>query len=147
MDAQELETSIGGNYSLQAQTFLMPLARLYLNRIGFPFPDGVVPEIAAGLAAYGRTGELQKLQMYSEMMILPSSWPEAIQQRIKWEDYSEEIANNLSLKTRFLMTEKELEAKQEAAQKAQQQQLQQETAANAIPKMLQDTNTKQLEQE
>lgn len=62
--AQELETALGGMYSLLAQELQMPIARRYLHIMRnelVPLPEGTVePQIVTGLAALGRYTDVQK---------------------------------------------------------------------------------------
>jgi len=139
IDAQELEVSMGGNYSGLGQKWLTPMAKLYLHRIGFPFPGGVVPTIVSGLESFGLTGELEKLYQWSEIMQLPNTWPEALQSDIKFDDYARLAAANLSMKLPFLMTKEEKIAKQQAQQAQQDGDLVKETVANTAPKVIEQS--------
>lgn len=111
-----------------------PLAMLYLNRVGFPLPnDSVIPNIITGLEAFGKTGELDKLKQYTEMMQLPRTWPEPVQARVKWDVYSREIAAGLSMKLPFMMTDEEWKEEQARIAKAREQEQMAEAAKNAAP--------------
>lgn len=132
IDAQELETSLGGVYSLLAQTMQTPLALLYLNRVGFPLPEGsVLPNIITGLEAFGKMGDLDKIKQYTEMMQLPQLWPPQIQEATNFVIYSREVAAGLSMKMPWQLTEEEVQANREAAAKAQQEQKMGEAAMQA----------------
>lgn len=123
IDAQELETSLGGVYSLLAQTMQSPLAYRYLKEVGFPLPkEFVLPQIVTGLAALGRVGDLDKIKQFTEMMQLPQAWPLPVQERTKWDVYAREVAAGLSMKMPWMMTDEEWKAKQEELAKQQQQQ-------------------------
>lgn len=135
LDAQELETSLGGIYSLLAQTFSTPMALLYLDRIGFPFPDNIVPNIVTGLAAFGKAGDLDKIHQYSEMMALPSTWPPQVLARTKMDVYSREVAANLSMKLPWAMTDDEWEIEEKRISDQQQQQALQEGGIKAAPEL------------
>jgi len=114
-----------------------PLALLYLKRVGFPLPDGsVLPDIVTGLDAFGKAGELDKLNQFTEMMQLPQAWPEGVQARVKWDIYAREIAASLSMKLPFMMSDEEWQAKQEAQAQAQQQQTMGEAAVAAAPELV-----------
>jgi hypothetical protein len=65
--AQQLEDSLGGIYSVLAQSFQMPLARRYLKRMSSTgeipkFPTSVEVMITTGFEALGRGHDLAKLQ-------------------------------------------------------------------------------------
>lgn len=139
LDAQELEVSLGGVYSLLAQTFQTPLAGLYLKRVGFPLPeDSVIPNIVTGLEAFGKSGDLDKLKQFTEMMQLPQTWPVGVQDRIKWDIYSREIAVSLSMKLSFMMTDEEYQAKQEALAKQQESAAAMELAKASAPALIKE---------
>jgi len=133
IDAQEMEISLGGAYSLLAQTYQHPLTNLYLQRIGFPLFEKVVPTIVTGLAALGKVGDLDKLQQFTELMQMPQTWPLPVQDRVKWHTYAREVAAGLSMKLSFMMTDEEYAKKQAAEKKAQQNQAVQDAAVNAAP--------------
>jgi hypothetical protein len=141
IDAQELETSLGGVYTLLAQTMQSPLAKIYLKQIGFPFPDQVIPEIVTGLAALGKVGDLDKIKQFTEMMQLPQTWPLPVQERTKWDVYAKEVAAGLSMEMPWMMTDEEYQDKQQAQAQAQQAQTMTDAMAGAAekagPEMLQ----------
>jgi DNA-directed RNA polymerase subunit N (RpoN/RPB10) len=135
IDAQELETSLGGVYTLLAQTMQSPLARRYLKSVGFPLPqEKVIPQIVTGLSALGRVGDLDKIKQFTEMMQLPQVWPAPVQQRTKWDVYAREVAAGLSMKMPWMMTDEEWEAQQKKESQAQQAGLAAEALAGAAEK-------------
>lgn len=137
LDAQELETSLGGVYSLLAQTLQRPFAWLLLKRVGFPVPDSMVlPSILTGLEALGRAGDLDKIMQFTEMMQLPQSWPEQLQQRTKFDVFAREVAASLSMEMQWMMSDEEWAQKQQALQQQQQQQMMAEQASKAIPNVI-----------
>jgi len=137
IDAQELETSLGGVYSLLAQTMQSPLALLYLKRVGFPLPDGtVLPNIITGLEAFGKIGDLDKIKQYTEMMQLPQMWPAQVQEGTDFLVYSREVAAALSMKMPWTLSEEQLQAKRQAQAEAQQQQQMAEAGINAAPELV-----------
>lgn len=137
LDAQELEISLGGVYSLLAQTMQTPLAYLYLKRVGFPLEDeAVVPNIVTGLDSLGKAGDLDKIKQYTEMMQMPQAWPEAVQKRTKFDIYSREVAASLSLELPWQMTDDEWKEYQEEIKQSQQEGAMQEAAVKAAPQLL-----------
>lgn len=139
IDAQELETSLGGAYSLLAQTMQGPLALLYLDRVGFPLSgEHVIPTIITGLESLGKIGELDKLRQFTEFMQLPQAWPQAVQDRTNWDDYSRNIAAFLSMKLDFLMSDEEYQRKMAAIQQQQQQAQIMEVAKTAAPAIIKE---------
>ncbi len=146
MDAQELETSLGGVYSLLAQTFQTPLAYLYLERVGFPLDGTVVLNIITGLGAFGKAGDLDKLKQFTEMMQLPQIWPEGVQERVKWNIYAREIAVSLSMKLPFMMSDEEWQGKQDAIAKARQEEQMAEVAKSAAPAIVKEGGYQDLKE-
>jgi len=135
IDAQELETSLGGVYSLLAQTMQAPLAYRYLKEVGFPLPkEDVIPQIVTGLAALGRIGDLDKIKQFTELMQLPQTWPEPVQRRTKWDVYAREVAAGLSMKMPWMMSEDEWQEKVKAEQQAQQQQAMMQAGTEMVGK-------------
>jgi hypothetical protein len=135
IDAQELETSLGGVYTLLAQTMQSPLAYRYLKAVDFPLSEEqVIPQIVTGLAALGKIGDLDKIKQFTEMMQLPQTWPEPVQARTKWDVYAREVAAGLSMKLPWIMTDEEWQAKQQAQAQAQQEQLAAQAMAGAAEK-------------
>jgi hypothetical protein len=140
-NAQELETSLGGVYSLLSQTLQVPLAYLYLRRVNFPLLRGIVmPKILTGLEAFGKINDLDKLMQFTEMMQLPQTWPAGLQERVKWDDFAKQIASNLSMKLDFMMDEEEFAQYIQQKQAQQQQAMIQEAAVKAAPQIAKNTN-------
>lgn len=139
LDAQELETSLGGAYSLLAQTLQRPFAWLLLRRVGFPVPEEMVsPSILTGLEALGRSGDLDKIAQFTELMQQPNTWPESVQRRTKFDIYAREVAASLSMQTPWLMTDEEYAALQQQEQQAAQQQMLMQEASKAAPNVIED---------
>jgi len=137
LDAQELETSLGGVYSLLAQTLQRPFAWLLLRRVGFPVPEEmVIPSILTGLEALGRAGDLNKIAQFTELMQLPQTWPQSVQERTKFDVYAREIAASLSMEMNWMMSDEEYQQmKQAQAEQMQNQQLMKE-ASKAAPDVI-----------
>lgn len=129
--ANELETTLGGLYSILSQEFQLP----YINRKILqmqkqkklePFPKDVVqPVIVTGLEALGRGNDLSKLDLFLQgmMNIIP---PEVIAQYVNIGDYVKRRATAVGIDTEGLIKTEEQMA-QEAAQAQQQVQQQQLT--------------------
>lgn len=139
MDANELETSHGGIYSSLAETWQVPMAMLLLTMVNAGLGSGMItPSILTGLEALGRIGDLEKLNQFSEMMALPASWPQGVQARMKWGDFSRTVSAAISMDTPWLMTDKEFAAAQAAQVQAQQQQTMLEGASKGAPAIIKD---------
>lgn len=137
LDANELETSLGGIYSLFAETWQVPFAMLLMVTVNAKLGNGMIsPSILTGLEALGRVGDLEKLAQFSEMMVIPKNWPEPMQARVKWGDYSRSISAAISLETPWLMTDAEANAEAEKRAQAQTVQTGLAEGAKAIPEVI-----------
>ena len=136
-DALELETSLGGIYSNQAETTQKHSARLLLIRVDRAMgKDYIDPEILTGLESLGRAGDLDKIAQFGELISQTQTWPEPFQARIKWADFAQTIASGLSMKLPWVLTEVEFaEKSKQQEQAAQQQQLMEMLGKNG-PKLL-----------
>ena len=133
--AQELETALGGIYSILSQEFQMPLIKLLLKRLEkegkmpkLP-KDTVKPTIVTGIEALGRGQDLNKLASF--LQYLQPLGPEVIASEMNIDDYISRLAASLGIDTGGLVKspqQKQQEAEQ--AQAAQQQMMMQQTAAN-----------------
>lgn len=125
--AQELESALGGLYSVLAQELQAPLIRLVLANLERrrkipPLPsDKVRPQITTGIEALGRGAELTKLQTF--MSLLQPFGPAVLAQEMNLADYIDRIGANLGVDTAGLV--KSPEQKAEEAERSQQQMMQQ----------------------
>ena len=124
--AQELETSLGGLYSVLSQEFQLPLVKILLAKLEklgkmpkFP-KDTLKPQIVTGLEALGRGQDLNKLQSFLTM--LQPLGPDVIKKELNLDDYIDRLGASLGIDTQGLI--KSPEQKQQEAQ-AKQQQMQQ----------------------
>lgn len=119
--AQELESSLGGVYSVLSQEFQLPL----ITRLMFimqrdkelpTLPTGSVkPVIVTGLEALGRGNDLNKLDMFMSAVM---QIPEAVS-RVNWSDYMTRRATALGIDTAGL-----IKTDEQVAQETQQAQMQ-----------------------
>lgn len=129
--AQELETALGGVYSILSQEFQLPLVRLLLARLESTgkmpkMPkDSVKPQIVTGLEALGRGQDLNKLAQF--LTYLQPLGPEIINQNLNVEDYIDRLGASLGIDTGGLVKSPEQKAEEmQAMMQAQQQQMGQE---------------------
>ena len=122
--AQELESALGGVYSVLSQEFQVPLVNLLLQKLvkakkmpKFP-KDTVKPQIVTGIEALGRGQDLNKLAQFLEY--LGPLGPEAIMQNLNLDDYIDRLGASLGIDTGGLI--KTPEQKAQEAQQAQEQQ-------------------------
>ena len=125
--AQELESALGGVYSILSQEFQYPMVKLLLSRMEksgkmpkFP-KDTLKPQIVTGMEALGRGQDLNKLSQL--LQFLQPLGPEIIQKELNIDDYIDRLGASLGIDTNGLI--KSAEQKQEESQ-AQQQQMQQQ---------------------
>tara|TARA_R110000823_G_scaffold65168_2_gene153002 strand:- start:13599 stop:14936 length:1338 start_codon:yes stop_codon:yes gene_type:complete len=120
--AQELESGLGGVYSILSQEFQLPL----INRLMFrmqrakelpTLPKGVVePVIVTGIEALGRGNDLNKLDTFMEAVM---QIPEATS-RVNWADYMTRRATALGIDTEGLIkTDEQVQQEQQQAQMMQ----------------------------
>ena len=124
--AQELETALGGIYSVLSQEFQLPLVNLLLSKMQkegkmpkFP-KDTLKPQIVTGLEALGRGQDLNKLQSF--LQFLQPLGQQVIAQEMNIDDYIDRLGASLGIDTQGLI--KSPEQKQQEQMLAQQQQQQ-----------------------
>ena len=125
--AQQLETSMGGIYSLLSQEFQLPLVTILMKRMSqaneipsLP-KNSVKPTIITGVEALGRGNDLQKLREFvAEVANLAQVNP-AIIQSLNTQDLIKRIATGLGIDTEGLVKSEEELAQEQAAQEEQMQ--------------------------
>jgi|TARA_E500000081_G_scaffold150457_1_gene179021 hypothetical protein len=122
--AQELETALGGIYSVLSQEFQVPLVNLLLQKMQkekkmpkFP-KDTLKPQIVTGLEALGRGQDLNKLSAF--LQYLQPLGAEVIAQEMNIDDYISRLAASIGIDTQGLI--KSPEQKQQEQMMMQQQQ-------------------------
>ena len=132
---QELETSLGGVYSILAQEFQLPLVKALMNRMETKgklpkLPKGIVsPVIVTGIEALGRGNDLNKLNIFVEQAMKVLG-PEVVGSMLNVSNLLTRIATSVGIDTEGLIkSEEELAAERE---QAAQQQLIQQAAPGAI---------------
>jgi hypothetical protein len=138
--AQELESALGGVYSILSQEMQLPVVNILMNRMSAAkkipkLPKGTVtPVIVTGVEALGRGNDLNKLRTYIQDLVqLAQVSPETIQ-RINFGDLVARLATGHGIDTIGLIkTEQELQAEMQAQQEAQQQQMMQEALKDSAP--------------
>ena len=153
--AQELETALGGVYSIMSQEFQMPLIRLLMARLEkegkmpkLP-KDTIKPTIVTGVEALGRGQDLNKLAMF--LQYLQPLGQEVIAQEMNIDDYIDRLGASLGIDTSGLIKSPEQKAMeaQQAMEQQQQMMLQQtmqsmaESAAPQVAKAVTEAGTNQ----
>ena len=132
--AEQLETAMGGIYSLLSLEFQLPLVQLLMKRMSqtkeIPaLPKGSVkPTIITGIEALGRGNDLQKLREFiAEFVNLAQVNPQ-VMQTLNPSDLIKRIATGLGIETDGLIKSDE---QMQAEMMAQQDQMMQEQMMGA----------------
>lgn len=132
--AQELETALGGLYSVLAKELQKPYITLrvkYLqdqNKLP-PFADGVTPEVVTGVDALGRGQDANTLIQYGQQ-IFKTLPPDAIMSYVNLPGYMRSLAAAYGIDdTTILKDEQQIQLEQH---QNQQQQMIQQALPNAI---------------
>ena len=120
--AEELESTLGGIYSVLSQELQMAIVKIYLAQMrkrgevpDLP-KDLVTPKITTGLAALGRGFEMSKLDQF--MQKLEPLGPDVISTYLNLSDYITRMGTGLALDTDGLV-----KSQQEVDQAMKQQQM------------------------
>jgi len=124
--AQELETALGGVYSILSQEFQLPLINLLLNSLQkqgkmpkMP-KDSVTPTVVTGIEALGRGQDLNKLATF--LQYLQPLGPEVIASEMNLGDYIDRLAASLGIDTSGLIKSDEQKAQEQMMQQQMMQQ-------------------------
>lgn len=132
--AQELETALGGLYSVLAKEFQRPYIELrikYFQEEGVipEYPEDVRPEIITGVDALGRGQDANTLVQFGQT-IFKSLPPQAVMSYINVHGYMKQLAAAYGIDDSVILkSEKQVAQEQQAAQ---QQQMLQTAAPNLI---------------
>ena len=140
--AEQLETAMGGIYSLLSQEFQLPLVAILMKRMEqsgeIPkLPKGTVqPTIITGIEALGRGNDLQKLREFvAEIGNLAQINPQVVQ-ALNPDDLIKRIAIGLGIDTDGLLKSQEQLAQEQAAEAEQMEQQQMmQMAEKAVPQV------------
>lgn len=153
--AQELETALGGIYSVLSQEFQLPLVNLLLAKMQkegkmpkFP-KDTLKPQIVTGLEALGRGQDLNKLQAF--LQYLQPLGQQVITQELNIDDYIDRLGASLGIDTQGLIKspeqkQQEQMAAQEAMQQQQMMQMAEKGVAPAVKGMVDAAGQQQVEE-
>ena len=138
--ANEIESGLGGIFSLLSQEFQLPLVRLMLKKLNDedkvpPLPEGVVrPQIITGLEAMSRSEDLKKLMQMMQMF--QPLGAEGFLQQINIDDFIDRVGVSLGIDPQGLLKSKEEQAQlQQQAQQQRQQQMVMEIAKTMGPEI------------
>ncbi len=132
--AQELETALGGVYSVLSQEFQLPMINLLLSSLEqqgkMPkMPrDSVKPTVVTGIEALGRGQDLNKLATF--LQYLQPLGAEVIASEMNINDYIDRLAASLGIDTSGLIKSPEQKQQEQMMQQQMmQQQMLEQTAA------------------
>jgi len=135
--AQELETAIGGIYSILSQELQMPLINLLLaslqkqGKMPKMPKDSVKPTIVTGIEALGRGQDLNKLATF--LQYLQPLGAEVIASEMNLGDYIDRLAASLGIDTSGLIkSDEQKQMEQMQQQQMMQQQMLEQTAMSAM---------------
>jgi hypothetical protein len=131
MQAEELETSLGGAYSRLAVDLQKPICFWLLKRINLTFNGKEFqPVVVTGLDALSRSGDLENLKLFLGDLAAVSQLPPGLQSLLRLRSLAQAFASARGIKsTEFLKTDEEV---QQEAQAQQQQALQQQAQSAGI---------------
>lgn len=131
--AQELETALGGVYSILSQEFQMPMINLLLDilqregKMPKMPKDTVKPTVVTGIEALGRGQDLNKLATF--LQYLQPLGAEVIANEMNLGDYIDRLAASLGIDTSGLIKSDEQKMQEQMMQQeAMQQQMLEQTA-------------------
>ena len=140
--AEQLETSMGGVYSLLSQELQLPLVRVLMKRMSqtkeIPsLPKGSIkPTIITGIEAVGRGNALQKLREFVAVIGQLAQINPQVVQALNPNDLLTRLATGLGIDTEGLIkSPQQLQAEQEAAMQQQQMQQVMDTAQDVAPQI------------
>jgi hypothetical protein len=147
MQANELETSLGGAYSRLAVDFQIPMAYWLLDIIGLQIGGNRVrPSIVTGLEALSRTGDLEELKLWLADMAAIAQFPEPLQAVLKMDNLARALATPRRIKIdSFLKSPEELAKEAQAMAEQQAQQQATETGIQTAGKVIEQGATPQTQ--
>jgi hypothetical protein len=121
LTAQELETAYGGVYSTLATSLQLPVARWLFDAIKLNLAGADLDvTIITGLDALSRNGDLENFRAAMGDMAAVTNVPTELAARMKWEEVAAFVGQgrNIDL-AKFILSDAEFKAKQEAMQQQQ----------------------------
>ena len=132
MQANELESSLGGVYSRLAEEMQQPLARLLIATVDSKLKD-IEPAILTGIESLSRNSEHEQMMAFVNDLAMFNNIPEQLLGNIKLNDMAKILATNRGIEhDKFMKTDAEIQREREAAAKAQAEQVQADAAGQAL---------------
>ena len=132
MQANELESSLGGVYSRLAEEMQQPLARQLLKTVDSQLTD-IEPVILTGIESLSRNSEHEQMMAFVNDLAMFNNIPESLLGTIKLNDMTKILATNRGIEhAKFMKTDEEMQKEREAAAAAQAQQVEADAAGQAM---------------
>ena len=133
LQAQELETSLGGGYSRLAVDFQKPMAFWLTDMIGLSLKGNKIkPVVITGLDALSRNGDIEALKLYLSDLAAVTQLPPMLQNMLRLRSIATKLAAGRGIaSSEVLLTDEEIAQNNQAAQAAQQEQMNAQAAADA----------------
>ena len=140
--AAELESTLGGVFTVLAAEFQTPLITLILQEMTPEVLKFTVPSITTGISAISREKDFQNLNTMLQSIV--QLGPEVVQQYLNVPAYLGQVAASLGMDpTEIVKTPEQIQAQQQVQQQAMQQEQQQQMQGQ----MAVDTNKAQASQQ
>lgn len=141
IQANELETSLGGVYSRLAIDFQRPIAFWLIRQADVDLKKAKVePVIVTGLDALSRNGDVEQVRLFFQDLSLINTLPPVVQQRLKVGPVMNILASARGLNPNdYVMNDDEVQA-------AQAQASQEQLAQATVPGMAQEAMRQQGQQ-
>jgi hypothetical protein len=131
LQANELESSLGGVYSRLAEEMQQPLARQLLATVDSELKD-IEPVILTGIESLSRNSEHEQMMLFLNDLTIFNNVPEQLLGTIKLIDMAKILATNRGIEhDKFMKTTDELNRERKAAEDAAAEQEAKMSAANA----------------
>jgi len=133
MQAQELETSLGGAYSRLAVDFQLPMAYWLMDIVELSIRGtDIEPSIVTGLDALSRDGDLETFKMFLADVVSLSNIQPTVLARMKLDAVVADLATARRIDpARYIKSEAEVQQDQQRAQQAEQERMAAQAGANA----------------
>lgn len=145
MQAQELETSLGGVYSRLAVELQLPIAVWLLSQIDVTVKGTkLVPTIVTGLAALSRNAEAQQLQLFLQDMAVIATYPPELSGRLMLDAVMSTLASAHGIAPgKYVKPEQQYQQELAAQAQAQTEQIASQEASKAGAQALAQRNQNQ----
>lgn len=133
LQANELETSLGGVYSRLAEELQIPLAFMLMEDIDLKVGDNEIePLVVTGLESLSRTGQLESMQMFMQDMTMLNGLDPEVRNIFKLRSYALFSASARSVPfDELIKSEQQIQQEQMQMQQQQQMMAAQQATADA----------------